>query len=60
MCTEIVPLVELADGVHADDEIVAEAARHIARYTLPKEIVFCTRVQRSPLARPTTDGRKPE
>jgi acyl-CoA synthetase (AMP-forming)/AMP-acid ligase II len=47
--TEVVALVQLTDGVHvAADEIVAEAARHIARYKLPKEIVFCTRVQRSP------------
>jgi acyl-CoA synthetase (AMP-forming)/AMP-acid ligase II len=47
--TEVVALVQLADGAHAEaDEIVAEAARHIARYKLPKEIVFCTRVQRSP------------
>jgi acyl-CoA synthetase (AMP-forming)/AMP-acid ligase II len=47
--TKVVALVQLADGAHAEaDEIVAEAARHIARYKLPKEIVFCTRVQRSP------------
>lgn len=47
--TEVVALVQLTDGAHAEaDEIVAEAARHIARYKLPKEIVFCTRVQRSP------------
>jgi len=39
----------LADGEHADaDSIIAEAARHIARYKLPKEVVFCNRVQRSP------------
>lgn len=47
--SEVVALVQLAEGAHADaDEIVAEAARHIARYKLPKEIVFCARVQRSP------------
>lgn len=46
--TEVVALVQLADGAHtAADEIVAEAARHIARYKLPKEIFFCS-VQRSP------------
>ena len=47
--TEVVALVQLADDAHAEaDEIVAEAAGHIARYKLPKEIVFCGRVQRSP------------
>jgi 3-oxocholest-4-en-26-oate---CoA ligase len=46
---EVVAVVQLADGEHADAEgIIAEAARHIARYKLPKEIVFCSRVQRSP------------
>jgi 3-oxocholest-4-en-26-oate---CoA ligase len=39
----------LADGEHTDaDSIIAEAARHIARYKLPKAIVFCSQVQRSP------------
>ncbi|GFG75535.1 acyl-CoA synthetase [Mycobacterium botniense] len=47
--SEVVALVQLADGARAEaDEIIAEAARHIARYKLPKEIVFCTRIQRSP------------
>ena len=46
---EVVALVQLADGVQADsDGIVAEAARHIARYKLPKEVVFCAKLQRSP------------
>ena len=49
--SEVVALVQVADGVTPDglaDSIIAEAARHIARYKLPKEIVFCSRVQRSP------------
>jgi 3-oxocholest-4-en-26-oate---CoA ligase len=34
---------------HADpDGIITEAARHIARYKLPKAVVFRDRVQRSP------------
>ncbi|GFG78588.1 acyl-CoA synthetase [Mycobacterium paragordonae] len=50
---EVVALVQLADGAHAGaddiaDEIIAEAARHIARYKLPKEVIFCAKLQRSP------------
>ena len=46
---EVVAIVQLVDGQRADAEsIIAEAAHHIARYKLPKEIVFCKRVQRSP------------
>jgi len=50
---EVVALVQLADGAHAlqeglADSIIVEAARHIARYKLPKAIVFCSRMQRSP------------
>jgi 3-oxocholest-4-en-26-oate---CoA ligase len=46
---EVVALVQLAEGQQASREsIVAEAARHIARYKLPKEIVFCAKLQRSP------------
>jgi acyl-CoA synthetase (AMP-forming)/AMP-acid ligase II len=46
---EVVALVQLTDGQPPDaDGIIAEAARHIARYKLPKAIVFCDRLQRSP------------
>jgi acyl-CoA synthetase (AMP-forming)/AMP-acid ligase II len=50
---EVVAIVALADGAHAmqqgmADSIIAEAARHLARYKLPKEIVFRDRLQRSP------------
>ena len=46
---EVVAIVQLADGEQPDAEgILAEAARHIAQYKLPKEIVFCNQVQRSP------------
>ena len=46
---EVVAIVQLADGERVGAEsIIAEAARHIARYKLPKDIVFCDRVQRSP------------
>lgn len=46
---EVVAVVQLAEGERADfADIITEAARHIARYKLPKAIVFCDRVQRSP------------
>ncbi len=46
---EVVALVQLANGSSVDaDGIIAEAGRHIARYKLPKAIVFCDRLQRSP------------
>jgi acyl-CoA synthetase (AMP-forming)/AMP-acid ligase II len=50
---EVVALVQLAPGQHASQDemaetILAEAARHIARYKLPKEIIFCVKLQRSP------------
>jgi acyl-CoA synthetase (AMP-forming)/AMP-acid ligase II len=46
---EVVALVQLTDGQPEDaDSIIAEAARHVARYKLPKAIVFCDRLQRSP------------
>ena len=46
---EVVAIVQLIDGQPVDAEsIIAEAARHIARYKLPKDVIFCDRVQRSP------------
>jgi acyl-CoA synthetase (AMP-forming)/AMP-acid ligase II len=46
---EVVALVQLAEGAHAEPEsIIAEAGRHIARYKLPKEVIFCGKLQRSP------------
>lgn len=50
---EVVAVVQLANGEQADgdglaDAIIAEAGRHIARYKLPKAIVFRDRLQRSP------------
>jgi acyl-CoA synthetase (AMP-forming)/AMP-acid ligase II len=46
---EVVAIVQLTDGQRVDAEsIIAEAARHIARYKLPKDVVFCERMQRSP------------
>lgn len=46
---EVVAIVALANGQQADpDSIIAEAARHLARYKLPKAVVFRDRLQRSP------------
>ncbi|MBS9532086.1 acyl-CoA synthetase [Mycobacterium sp. M1] len=46
---EVVAVVQLADGAQADsDSIVAEAAKHVARYKLPKDVVFRAKLQRSP------------
>ncbi|MEB3030969.1 acyl-CoA synthetase [[Mycobacterium] nativiensis] len=46
---EVVAVVQLAEGAEADtDGIITEAARHIARYKLPKDVVYCAKVQRSP------------
>ncbi|WAJ47119.1 acyl-CoA synthetase [Mycobacterium sp. Aquia_216] len=50
---EVVAIVALADGERTAqegmaDSILAEAARHLARYKLPKAIVFRDHLQRSP------------
>ncbi|NLA37256.1 MAG: acyl-CoA synthetase [Actinobacteria bacterium] len=46
---EVTAIVQLRDGVAADQEsLLAEAAKHIARYKLPKAFVFVPLVQRSP------------
>ncbi|MCV7228778.1 acyl-CoA synthetase [Mycolicibacterium komossense] len=51
--SEVVAIVQLAHGKSPDSVgIVAEAARHIARYKLPKEVLFCDRIQRSPSGKP--------
>ncbi len=47
--SEVVAVVQLADGASADaSSIVEEASAHIARYKLPKEVVFVPSIQRSP------------
>ena len=46
---EVVAIIQLADGIDAsDDDLLEEAARHIARYKLPKAIVRRDRIERSP------------
>jgi acyl-CoA synthetase (AMP-forming)/AMP-acid ligase II len=46
---EVVAIVRLRDGAKADqDELLEEAAKHIARYKLPKAFVFRPEIQRSP------------
>ncbi|MDT5140495.1 MAG: 3-oxocholest-4-en-26-oate---CoA ligase, partial [Mycobacterium sp.] len=46
---EVVAVIALAEGAHADaEELIAHAAQSLARYKLPKAIVFRTVVERSP------------
>jgi 3-oxocholest-4-en-26-oate---CoA ligase len=46
---EVVAVVQLADGATTDGASVVEhASAHIARYKLPKEVVFVEQIQRSP------------
>jgi fatty-acyl-CoA synthase len=46
---EVVAIVRLRDGYGVSREaLIAEAERHIARYKLPKQIVFVDEVVRSP------------
>jgi acyl-CoA synthetase (AMP-forming)/AMP-acid ligase II len=47
--SEVVAVVQLAEGSDGDSaSIVTHASEHIARYKLPKEVVFVERIQRSP------------
>lgn len=46
---EVVAIVQLRPGASTGaDELIAEAGKHIARYKLPKAIVFSEAIQRSP------------
>lgn len=47
--SEVVAVVELREGVETtDDELLAECARHVARYKVPKAIIRRPEIQRSP------------
>ncbi len=46
---EVVAIVALREGATADaDALRAEAEKHIARYKLPKDVIFLDKVERSP------------
>jgi acyl-CoA synthetase (AMP-forming)/AMP-acid ligase II len=46
---EVVAVVALAEGARAEaDELVAHAAQSLARYKLPKAVVFCPAIERNP------------
>lgn len=46
---EVVALVQLSAGRTATaEDIVAHAGRHVARYKLPKDVLFLDHIQRSP------------
>jgi acyl-CoA synthetase (AMP-forming)/AMP-acid ligase II len=45
----VVAVVQLAEGTTGDEaSIVEHASAHIARFKLPKQVVFVERIQRSP------------
>jgi fatty-acyl-CoA synthase len=47
--SEAVAVVQVAEGANvSDEELLAECSRHVARYKVPKAIVRCARVERSP------------
>ncbi len=47
--SEAVAVVQVAEGSDVtDEELLTECGRHVARYKVPKAIVRCTRVERSP------------
>ena len=47
--SEVVAIVRIAEGVEVtDDDLLAEAERHIARFKLPKAILRRDRIERSP------------
>ena len=47
--SEVVAIVQLAEGATVtDDELLAEAVTHIARYKLPKAFVYRDALVRSP------------
>jgi fatty-acyl-CoA synthase len=47
--SEVVALVQLADGATASDQdLLDEAATHIARYKLPKQFLYLPELVRSP------------
>lgn len=47
--SEVVAVVQVGPGLSATaDSIVEEASAHIARYKLPKDVVFVEHIQRSP------------
>jgi fatty-acyl-CoA synthase len=50
---EVCAVVQLCEGARATaDELLAEAAKHLARYKLPKAVLFCERVERNPSGKP--------
>jgi fatty-acyl-CoA synthase len=45
----VVAIVRLREGAAASDaDLLAEAAKHLARFKLPKAFVFRDRIERSP------------
>lgn len=58
---EVVAVVRLRDGVPATiDELLAECSRHVARYKLPKAILFRDEIRRSPSGKPDYEWARAE
>jgi 3-oxocholest-4-en-26-oate---CoA ligase len=56
--SEVVAVVRLRDGMQVGEQALIEScAAHLARYKLPKAIVFRDEIVRSPSVRPITVGR---
>lgn len=50
---EVVAVVQLREGARVrEEELLAEAGKHLARYKLPKAFVFRDRIERSPSGKP--------
>ncbi|MBS1847607.1 MAG: acyl-CoA synthetase [Actinobacteria bacterium] len=66
--SEVVAIVQVHEGMTVTaDELLAESEKHIARYKLPKEVIFRSSIQRSPTgkadyrwARDVAVGESPE
>ncbi|GAD86018.1 putative fatty-acid--CoA ligase [Nocardia asteroides NBRC 15531] len=46
--SEVVAIVHVRDAAVTDADLLAECAAHIARYKLPKAIIRCSEIRRSP------------
>ena len=50
--SEVVALVHVREGMSVSaEEVLAESANHIARYKLPKDVIFLPELQRSPVGK---------
>lgn len=58
---EVVAIVRLRDGISATtQELIDECGRHVARYKLPKALLFRDEIRRSPSGKPDYDWARAE